>query len=480
MEAPSCCLLLLALSGALGPALAAPRTHIDTADTTDMWETGFRLDGHLVPTHYQITLTPDDETFQTYNGDLVIDMEVREEARKEAREEAPKAVREETPMEVTWDARTIILHAGKELFGFTRFPIVEEVDVGPLSVRSHSHSPNDGQYTIRLDEPSLLKDHKYRIFIKFSGKLTSDNRGFFRVPLKDGANTKLLAMTQFAPVHARRAFPCFDEPSFQATFSLSIVHPPRFVARSTTPVSVTGPSGIGDGFVMTTFETTPVISPHSLSWVVTDLDCMGHEQDWVHTFHRDGSAVEDLHAASKALLKLLYEYTGQEGPADVYQAVVPLLDRAEGSSLGMVAFREEAVLKHKQYKSPVRLAGMLSVANALAQQWFGNVVTPSWWGHAWLAVGFSKLLEYTLVDKTLPELQMPERFGVMEMMPALAADSRASAMPLTSDAINKNSEILAQMGILSSGKGAALLRMLRSMITEETFQKGVQYYISDM
>ena len=45
----------------------------------------------------------------------------------------------------------------------------------------------------------------------------------------------MLAVSHFEPAHARKAFPCFDEPSFKASFNISIIHDAQLYALSNMP-----------------------------------------------------------------------------------------------------------------------------------------------------------------------------------------------------------------------------------------------------
>lgn len=65
------------------------------------------------------------------------------------------------------------------------------------------------------------------IVLGFESELTSTLNGFYKGSYMDSETREesWFVSTQFSPIDARRAFPCFDNPEKKATFKFSIIRP---------------------------------------------------------------------------------------------------------------------------------------------------------------------------------------------------------------------------------------------------------------
>jgi len=76
--------------------------------------------------------------------------------------------------------------------------------------------------------------------------------------------------TQFSPIDARRAFPCFDRPDMKANFSVSIVRNLQYkMALSNMPKSHT--SRYRRGYVRDDFLVTPKMPTYLVAFIVSNM-----------------------------------------------------------------------------------------------------------------------------------------------------------------------------------------------------------------
>ncbi|CAF4606554.1 unnamed protein product, partial [Rotaria sp. Silwood2] len=68
----------------------------------------------------------------------------------------------------------------------------------------------------------------------FTGDISDRMTGFYRnkYTTPDGKEIRYGACTQFEPAYRRRAFPCWDEPNFKATFDITLITPKHVQAIS--------------------------------------------------------------------------------------------------------------------------------------------------------------------------------------------------------------------------------------------------------
>ena len=130
-------------------------------------------------------------------------------------------------------------------------------------------SLDEQKQTATLTVPEPLPKGPAEIRIQFGGVLNDKLRGFYLSKSKEGR----YAVTQFESTDARRAFPCFDEPAYKATFAVTLV-----VDRGDTAISngtVVSDTNGPQRFQHTVkFATSPKMSSYLVAMAVGRFECL--------------------------------------------------------------------------------------------------------------------------------------------------------------------------------------------------------------
>ena len=160
------------------------------------------------------------------------------------------------------------------------------------------------QEQVVFSSTRLIPRGSVKLHLKFSGRLNQESRGFYIS--REGSHK--FATTQFEPTEARRAFPCFDEPSLKATFSIDLVKNASEVAFSNMPIASDTPIA-GAGKDVVRFRQTPRMSTYLVALLVGEFACLTGESDGtpirVMCARAKNSASPNSLARRKALLALL-------------------------------------------------------------------------------------------------------------------------------------------------------------------------------
>uniref|UniRef100_A0A8C1STH1 Aminopeptidase n=1 Tax=Cyprinus carpio TaxID=7962 RepID=A0A8C1STH1_CYPCA len=380
----------------------------------------------------------------------------------------------------------ILIHSNK--LNMTKHPTLIGLGSKPAPTIESIVMHTKTQYmAIHLKE-ELTAGESYELYTEFLGELSDDLGGFYRSEYYENGVKKVVATTQMQATDARKAFPCFDEPAMKAVFHITLYHDPATVALSNGVVIDEVDITVDDTLVTrTTFAPTEVMSTYLLAFIVSDFVFIEQniENLQIRIFARQEAinAGQGQYALSVTgpILKFFEKYYNVPYPLPKSdQIALPDFNTGAMENWGLITYRETALLYNEEISSNENKERIITViSHELAHQWFGNLVTIRWWNDLWLNEGFATYVEYLGADEAEPDWNIKDLIVLNDVHKVFAIDALASSHPLSSkeEEIQRPEQISEMFDTISYSKGASVLRMLSTFLTEKVFTQGLQTYL---
>ncbi|CDW53664.1 puromycin sensitive aminopeptidase [Trichuris trichiura] len=416
-----------------------------------------RLPKIAIPQHYTLKLQPFFENF-TFAGVEKIDLEILKPTNV-LKFHAAEIDIVKAGITSGNDRKFYTLYCA---FCFAYFGILR-FDNLPVEYNSH-------WMTAELKLPKDINPGPAQLSLKFTGVLNDKLRGFYRSSYEDKDGVKhYMATTQFESTSARRAFPCWDEPAYKASFDITLVVPKEKTALSNMiDVSTTESS---DGWKTVTYARTPIMSTYLVAFIVGDLDFVEDHTDSgvrLRVYTVPGKVSQGQFALEFAKKALAFY--------DEYFGIKYNLPKSM-ENWGLITYREMRLLFDPSTTSAVVKQDIaVVIAHELAHMWFGNLVTMEWWTDLFLKEGFARWMEHFCVDHVFPQYDIWSQFVSLHMSSAMKLDSLKHSHPIEVP-IQDPVEVDSIYDLVSYSKSASIIRMLRAFIGDEAFKNGLREYL---
>ncbi|MGA7992472.1 MAG: M1 family metallopeptidase, partial [Thermoanaerobaculia bacterium] len=337
-----------------------------------------------------------------------------------------------------------------------------------------------GSDYVRLTFQKNLSPGPWSLTLEYSGRVESkDTEGIFRQ--REGGDW--YAFSQFEAIYARRAFPCFDEPSFKTPWQLTIHAPKGAIAVANTPV--VSESDEADGGRRFAFAPTKPLPSYLVAFGVGPFDVVnagtaGRNRTPVRMIVPKGRSAEARWAAESTgpILEMLEEYFDIPYPYEKLDHLVIPQTVGFGAmeNAGLVTYASSLLLaKPADETIRFRRAYASVCAHETAHQWFGDYVTTAWWDDIWLNEAFATWMASKIVDRWKPEWSWAvqragARAGAMEEDSLVTA--RRIRQPITG-----NDDIANAFDGITYQKGAAVIAMFEGWVGENGFRQGIRGYL---
>lgn len=353
--------------------------------------------------------------------------------------------------------------------------IVVDCDVqNIIDVLINDHEMN---YKYDRENKKIIVNNAYdtniELNIKFSNNISNRLNGIYHC----GNENNRMISTDLEPKHAMSVFPCFDDPSMRATFTLRVSIPPGLNAISNTSIDT---EVFINGKKEITFHQTPKMSTYLFYLGIGKMEeTMTMYKGKEIIIAAPGQINGDPSFALKIATECLAFYEGyfsiDYALNKLHLIAVPDFAPGAMENWGAITFRNDLLLLDNKDDVDQKISICETIAHEMAHQWFGNLVTLSQWGDLWLNESFATMMASKFVSKVHPELGGDGYFVEHNLFSSMLKDSLLSTHPIKANV--KENEYEQIFDEISYGKGASILRMIEEAMGEENFRMAVSKYL---
>jgi alanyl aminopeptidase len=337
-----------------------------------------------------------------------------------------------------------------------------------------------GIASVRFAQP--LPAGNARVHIDYDGAFGTKLVGLY----KQTQGSTSYAFTQFESTSARKAFPCFDEPSFKIPYDVTLVVPADAQAIANTPE--VGRTPEAPSSVRVRYAPTQPLPSYLLAFAVGPLDVVSAPDVPPNavrprplplraiTTKGRGKDVAYALAHTGDFVTLLELYLGVAYP---YEKLDILAVGDKGGAMenaGAITFADSLLLFDEKTAPLEQKRGYADVmAHELAHQWTGDLVTMAWWDDTWLNEAFASWIAAKIADQWNPAMQA--RQALLESTQrAIGNDGLVSARA-TRQPIVTADDIENAFDGQTYWKGGAVLAMFERWVGADVFQRGLHDYL---
>ncbi len=376
---------------------------------------------------------------------------------------------------------------------FTTSSTTTFIDIVAASIRRVSVDGEDATYRVedaRIVLDDLPTGREITVVVDAECTYSTSGEGLHRY--RDPEDGNVYLYTQYEPCDARRVYACFDQPDLKARWTMRVEAPAEWVVLSNQ--HEINASSSRDGVTRHEFAPTQPLSSYITAVIAGPY---AHFDGGIYRGGVEGEEpveialgvycrqalapycdADDIINVTRHGFDFYHRHYGITYPwGHVYnQIFVPEYNLGAMENPGCVTFTENDLSRDTPTPQQ-KQSRANTIMHEMCHMWFGDLVTPRWWGDLWLKESFADNQGSWAIVASGDYPGEWASFAAGRKAWAYRQDQLPTTHPIVADVPDVEAATHNFDGI-TYAKGAAVLKQLVAYVGEEAFFAGVRRYFT--